>query len=213
MLLDPNKIYLPDNTSLTPTHGGVLDLHPKLPQNAQEARVVPGLSNSSLFSIGQACDEGCYAIFSATHLKIVRDNKVLITGYRNALDGLWDIPFKSNTPTNTPEHHHHMRHALNVIVNKTQSKKNLAKYLHGCVFSPVISTFKTAIGKGNFVTWPGIDSLNFNKLVGPTIPTAKGHLDQERQGLQSTKAHMKLEATHEDAFPEKSSNHAHMVLP
>ena len=45
MLLDPTKIYLPDNTSLTPTHSGVLDLHPSLPQKAQEARVVPGLSN------------------------------------------------------------------------------------------------------------------------------------------------------------------------
>ena len=42
-LLDPNKIYLPDNTSLTPTHNGVLDMHPDLPQKAQEARVVPGL--------------------------------------------------------------------------------------------------------------------------------------------------------------------------
>jgi len=129
MLLDPNKVYLPDNTSLTPTHGGVLDLHPDLPQSAQEARVVPGLSNSSLFSIGQACDEGCYAIFSATHLKIIRDNKVLITGYRNAIDGLWDIPFTPTTTTNTPQHHRHMRHALNIIVNKTQSKTTLAVLL------------------------------------------------------------------------------------
>lgn len=89
-------------------------------------------------------------------------------------------------------------------MNKTQSKTHLAKYLYGCVFSPVTSTLKTAIGKGNFVTWPGIDSLNFTKLVGPTIPAAKGHLDQERKGLQSTKTQIKLEDAHEDAFPEQS---------
>ena len=44
-------------------------------------------------------------------------------------------------------------------------------------------TFKTAIRKDNFVTWPDIDAINFEKLVGPTIATAKGNLDQERQGL------------------------------
>ena len=62
-LLDPTKIYLPGSTCLTPTVSGVLDLHPNLSEKAQEAKIVPGLSNSSLFSIGQACDEGCYAIF------------------------------------------------------------------------------------------------------------------------------------------------------
>ena len=92
---------------------------------------------------------------------------------------------------------------MNIIVDKTQLKSDLARYLHGCAFSPVISTFKTAIGKGNFVTWPGIDSINFKKLVGPTVPTSKGHLDQERQGLQSTKTNIKLENAHADAFPDK----------
>ena len=93
---------------------------------------------------------------------------------------------------------------MNITVNKTQSKTDLAKYLHGCAFSTVISTFKTVIGKGNFVTWPGIDSTNFEKLVGPTRSTAKGHLDQERQGIQSEISEIKLEDTHEDEFPQQS---------
>ena len=104
------------------------------------------------------------------------------------------------------KYHTYARQALNSIVNKAQSKSDLAKYLHGCAFSPVISTFKTAIGKGNFVTWPGIDSINFDKLVSPTLATAKGHLDQERQYLQATKAKtkIKLEDSQEDAFPAQS---------
>ena len=40
--------------------------------------------------------------------------------------------------------------------------------------------------------------------MGPTIPTAKGYLDQERQGLQSTKPQIKLEDAHDDAFPPQS---------
>ena len=199
-LLDPTKIYLPDNTSLAPTVSGILNLHPKLPDKAQEARVVPGLSNSSLFSIGQDCDEGCYTIFSSTHLQIIRNGEILITGYRNQNDGLWDIPLTNPNP----QEHQYARQALNIVVNKTQSKSDLAKYLHGCAFSPVIFTFKTAIAKENYVTYLGINSINFTKLVGPTIPTAKGHLDQERQGLQSTKPQIRLEDAHDDAFPPQS---------
>ena len=45
--------------------------------------------------------------------------------------------------------------------------------------------------------------MNFNKLIRPTISTAKGHLDQERQGLQSTKPQVKLKDAH-DAFPPQS---------
>lgn len=96
--------------------------------------------------------------------------------------------------------HRYTRHALNIIVNKTQSKIDLAKYLHGCAFSPVISTFKTAIGKGNFVTWQGIYIINFNKLVGSTVHTATCHLHQERQGFQSTRTKIKLDDAYDDAF-------------
>ena len=93
-LLDLSNIYLPDNTRLTSTHLGVLDLHPSLPDKSCEARVVSGLSNSSLFSIGQACDEGCFALFSSTHLNIIKDGEMVVTGYRNKTDGLWDISLK-----------------------------------------------------------------------------------------------------------------------
>ena len=89
-------------------------------------------------------------------------------------------------------------------MKKSQSKTDLVKYLHGCAFSPVSSTFKTAIGKDNFVTLPGIDNIHVDKLVRPTVPTEKGHLDQERQGLKSSKQQVKLEDAHEDAFTTQS---------
>lgn len=91
-LLDPTKTCLPDSTALTPDHIGVSDLHPSLPEYAQEVSVVQILSISSFCSISQACDEGCYDIISSTHLKIIRDAKILITGYCNQTDNLWEIP-------------------------------------------------------------------------------------------------------------------------
>lgn len=39
----------------------------------------------------------------------------------------------------------------------------------------------------NFITWPGIESLNFNTLLGTSKASELGHLDQERSNLQLTK--------------------------
>ena len=43
------------------------------------------------------------------------------------------------------------------------------------------------------MTWPGIQDINFNKFITKKLPIAKGHLDQERANLQSTKV-----SNHED---------------
>ncbi len=61
------------------------------------------------------------------------------------------------------------------------------QFLHATAFSPAISTFQKAIRNGNFVTWPGIDSINFETVLKITLATEKGHLDQEQKGLQSQK--------------------------
>ena len=136
----------------------------------------PQLHNESLLSIGQLCDKGCVAIFDKTSLKILKNGKIVLTGNRNLHDGLWDVPFKK-----------HDINAINYIITRDKSKTELAQYLHACAFSPVISTFQACIQRGNFVTWPGIDNLNFKKLLGTTEATLKGHLDQERKNLQTTK--------------------------
>jgi hypothetical protein len=46
---------------------------------------------------------------------------------------------------------------------------------------------KTAINNGNFISWPGINTLSIDKHLPKSIDSAKGHLDQERKNLQSTK--------------------------
>ena len=67
--------------------------------------------------------------------------------------------------------------------------------------------------KGHFVTWPGINDINFIKN---TLPTAKGHLDQERANLQSTKQQHNDE--NEDYFPtdslaKKTYKNATLIYP
>ena len=62
----------------------------------------------------------------------------------------------------------------------------LANYLHACAGSPSLTTFQKAIKNGNFLSWPNIENINFIKYIPNQEATSKGHMDQERQGLQST---------------------------
>ena len=74
----------------------------------------------------------------------------------------------------------------NYIITKNKTKTELAQYLHATAFSPSISTLQRAIQNGNFVSWPGIHQLNFDKLLKTTIAVEKGHMDQERKNLRTT---------------------------
>ena len=83
-------------------------------------------------------------------------------------------------------------------MHKNITKTELATYLHACCFSPAPSTFITAIKNGNFISWPGLTPSLISKMP-PSVNTAKGHLTQERQGLQSTKNLIQ----HEDFNPKQ----------
>ena len=152
------------------------------------------MTNESLLSIGQVCDQGYKAIFTKQDVKIKQGHNTLIVGKRNLKDGLWDIPFPLKP-----------LQSANYVVTKDKTKYELARYLHACAFSPSLHTFTKAIKNGNFISWPGIEMLNFKKLLENTAETAKGHLDQERQGLQSTREQQ------QDFFPDKEPTKTHNV--
>ena len=63
----------------------------------------------------------------------------------------------------------------------------MTDYLHACAFSPALPTFQAAIWNQNFVTWPGIHTVNFSKFLGDKTSIYMGHMDQVRSNLQSTK--------------------------
>ena len=192
--------------------------------------------------MGQLCDNDCEITLTKKDLLAKKNDQIILKGYRNNTDGLWDIPIpvnKSNkssshlpkhvqpNPTLLPTHApinptqgtsiwHPQNvsssipipksNTLNVIIRKRQSKQNLARYLHVACFSPCPSTFIKAIKNGNFIGWPGLSSSLISNM-NPVPATSKGHLNQERQWLQSTrKENPFLSLTsesedHQDAFP------------
>ena len=179
--LSPSIVNVPTGDTITSTEEGSLPI-PQLSKTATKARIFPALKNLSLLSIGQLCDEDCLALFSKYHLIITKNNEIILQGIRNPSNGLWDVPFTTDIPYTTSYE------SVNAIINKNQTKKQLATFLHKCMFSPTIRTLMKAIKNGNLITFPGIDEINFLKHLPKSMATTFGHLDQEQQGLQSTKS-------------------------
>ena len=77
--------------------------------------------------------------------------------------------------------------SMNVILRKDKTKMDLAAYHHASIFSPVQSTLVNSINNNHFTSWPGLTPTLITKNLPPVLATAKGHLHQEKQNLQSTK--------------------------
>ena len=83
---------------------------------------------------------------------------------------------------------------MDVILRKDKTKMDLASYHHASLFSPDHSTLKYTINNNHLTSCLGLTRDLIVKKLQPVLATAKGHLDQERQNLQSTKS----ETTYED---------------
>jgi hypothetical protein len=67
------------------------------------------------------------------------------------------------------------------------NQKDLINYLHAACFSPVKSTWITAIKNGNFSSWPGLTEHAVEKHLSESTSTTKGHLNQQRKNARTTK--------------------------
>ena len=166
-------------------------------------------------SLGQLCDDNCTITLDKKQLKVFKQDQLIMQGQRSTSgDGLWDIPVaptniksistasSSNNITTTtktkcfPEHALQKtsektppisKNSINVIIRQDKSSHDLENYLHAACFSPTKKTFLKAIRRNHLLTWPGLTPDLVNKHHIDTVATAKGHLNQERAGLQSTK--------------------------
>jgi hypothetical protein len=67
------------------------------------------------------------------------------------------------------------------------NQKDLINYLHAACFSPVKSTWITAIKNGNFSSWPGLTEHAVETYLSKSTSTTKGHLNQQKQNSRTTK--------------------------
>ena len=77
-----------------------------------------------------------------------------------------------------------LQQKINVILRKDTTKSDFAQFHHGALFSPVTSTMSESIKNNHLITWPGLSDKLMTKHLPPSLATAKGHQNQEHQGIQ-----------------------------
>ena len=179
LAVTPQVVAMPDHTTIKSTH--VVDLElPHLPLAACQGHVFPELGDTSLLSIGTLCDHGCIARFDKTTVEIELAGKVILTGSRsNRTNRLWHVELPA-----TPQQHSAF---ATKPVNHVQTMADMVAFAHAALYSPVLSTLQKALKK-NYVHIPGLTEQSLKRYPPESTATPKGHLDQQRQNLASTKA-------------------------
>ena len=205
-----------DGNKMTSSHTAQIPLAPQLSPNASTGHILKGLTTGSLISIGKLCDDECIAIFTKYNVRIVKDGRIIIQGLRNTSNGLWNIPLAPKShplPPQTSTAPASVRGAnirtapsplskpllppktkpssrsqsIASAIRTSATKANLASFLHAAAFSPVVSTLVRAISRGHFQSWPGLTTTLILQHLPKSIATAKGHLRELQQNIQSTK--------------------------
>ena len=82
---------MPNDAIIQSTHTGELPI-PHLPPEARKTHLFPSLGDTSLISIGQLCDAGCRAVFTATEALVLHKEDIVLRGKRDATtNGLWTL--------------------------------------------------------------------------------------------------------------------------
>ena len=82
-IYDGPSVAIPNGNQMKTIESGVLPLHSLLSLKAKNAHVLEGLSNASLLSVGQICDDKCITVFDKRYLNIYKHGMMIILGKRN----------------------------------------------------------------------------------------------------------------------------------
>jgi hypothetical protein len=99
-------------------------------------------------------------------------------GSRDPKSRMWRVDLKQRFETNQVQCNH---------AHENSNQKDLINDLYAACFSPVKSTWITAIKNGNFTSWPGLTEQAVEKHLSKSTSTTKGHLNQQRQNARTTK--------------------------
>ena len=69
-------------------------------KNATTVFILPKLTNESLLSVSQLCDNDCSVQFHKNNCDIIHNNKIIMKDTRNFNDSLYDIKFSSSKMPN-----------------------------------------------------------------------------------------------------------------
>ena len=119
----------------------------------------------------------------------------ILKGQRNyTTKSLWQIDYPKTSDVS--------HSALATITAPSATPADLVSFAHAALFSPVPSTLQKVFRKKYITNLPGLTITTLNKHTPNSISTAKGHVNQQRQGIKSTKKETILPLLPEDdSFP------------
>jgi hypothetical protein len=138
----PLNVIMHKGTTIQSSHTCNL-LLAGLPPQAWQAHILPGILHNSLISVGQLCDNGCSVTFTHDQVTVSKDKKCVMQGSRDPKSRLWRVNLKQKFEKQEVQCNH---------ANDNTNQKDLKIYLHAICFSPVKSTWITAIKNGNFLS-------------------------------------------------------------
>jgi hypothetical protein len=148
-------------------------------------------------SVGKTANNGTVSVFTKEGINVFKEEDVLITckgkpiliGVRNG-HGQYRIPLMQQRGQWQPcRPSKQARKALQQAnsVYDLPSTEQAIKWMHAVCGYPVKLTWLKAIKAGNYVGWPMLSEHNAQKYYPETIETPKGHLNQTRKNVRSTK--------------------------
>ena len=168
-----------------------------LSDRAREADTFEDFKNS-LLSVGRLADDGLISIFTKDGTAVFKEEDVLITcrgkpiivGKRDN-SGRYRVPLVQQQGRWAPKRPN--RRTVSCLedansVYDLPSVEEAVKWMHAVCGYPVKSTWLKAIKAGNFDGWPIINKNNVKKYYPETDETQKGHLNQTRKNVRSTRA-------------------------
>jgi hypothetical protein len=215
------SVTFPNGESIRATHAVDLPFE-QLSLGARHAHVLPHLTMHSLVSIPKLADAGYTMVFhpgnlgmtihSMRSISILQQCKPVLRGWRDE-NGLWKLGYNNasvmskqqkhnnSTEQNSPDIEQQKETAANVY--SLPSIAQVIIYLHAAVGFLTKLTWLKAIACGNYKSWLGVTTANVKKHFPESIETQKGHMEKQRQNVQSTKIqvlgqdeeHIKLDRT------------------
>lgn len=170
----PIRVTLPNGQNITSSKTGNLSL-PHL-QSTLRAHIFPDeVLGTSLLSISELCNNGCIATFSKNNVHVSKDGNTVFNSEKNSSDSLWHV----NLPAVQDP-------SAGSAILRSDTDEAFTKFVHTSFGSPVLSTFLHAARKGYLAAYPRLTPAMITAYLSLTAATARGHLDQHRQGLDST---------------------------
>jgi len=132
--------------------------------------------SQSLFGINEITNHNYDTMFRQNGIYIYHNDDLIHHTPKNSSDRSWSLPIVQPATVSY----------ANSVLSLPSDEKYI-RFMHASFGSPVLSTLLRALRRGYLKSIPRFTAALVSKHPPITVATATGHLDQRRQGLDSTK--------------------------